>query len=40
MFSDEFHKSLFYDPNRHNDVEWGSQEDKVPLARKVKKSAK
>ena len=30
---------LFYEQNRTNDIVWGSQEDKVPVAKTVKKSA-
>ena len=39
VFSDEPPNHLFYEQNRHNDVIWGSQEEKVPFVRKVKKSA-
>ena len=28
---------LFYDQNRKNDIVWGSQEDKVPVAKTVKR---
>ena len=39
MFSDESPMYLFYEQNRKNDIVWGSQEDKVPVAKTVKKSA-
>ena len=29
---------LFYEQSRKNDIVWGSQEDKVPVAKTVKKS--
>ena len=37
--SDESPMYLFYAQNRKNDIVWGSQEDKVPVAKTVKKSA-
>ena len=39
VFSDESPMYLFYEQNRKNDIVWGSQEDKVPVAKTVKKSA-
>ena len=39
MFSDESPMYLFYEQNRKNDIVWGSQKDKVPVAKTVKKSA-
>ena len=39
MFSDESPMYLFYEQNRKIDIVWGSQEDKVPVAKTVKKSA-
>ena len=39
VFSDELPMYLFYEQNRKNDIVWGSQEDKVPVAKTVKKSA-
>ena len=37
MLSDESPMYLFYKQNRKNDIVWGSQEDKVPVAKTVKK---
>ena len=37
MFSDESPMYLFYAQNRKNAIVWGSQEDKVPVAKTVKK---
>ena len=39
VFSNESPMYLFYEQNRKNDIVWGSQEDKVPVAKTVKKSA-
>ena len=39
VFSDESQMYLFYEQNRKNDIGWGSQENKVPVAKTVKKSA-
>ena len=39
MFSDESPMYVFYEQNRKNDIVWGSQEDKVLVAKTVKKSA-
>ena len=39
VFSDESPMYLFHEQNRKNDIVWGSQEDKVPVAKTVKKSA-
>ena len=36
VFSDESPKYLFYEPNSKNDIVWGSQEEKVPVAKTVK----
>ena len=38
VFSDKSPMYLFYEQNRKNDIVWGSQEDKVPVAKTVKKS--
>ena len=39
MFSDELPLYFFYEHNRRNNIVWGSHEDKVPVAKTVKKSA-
>ena len=39
VFSDESPMYLFYAQNRKNDIVWGSEEDKVTVAKTVKKSA-
>ena len=39
VLSDESPMYLFYEQKRKNDIVWGSQEDKVPVAKTVKKSA-
>ena len=38
LFSDELSMYLQYEQNRKNDIVWGSQEDKVPVSKTVKKS--
>jgi len=40
LFSDEYPKYLFQQPNPNSDIVWGSQESQVPPAYQVKKRSK